>query len=760
MDFIHNFIICTVLASLFTVLWFTIPGMVVAGLLSINTRLSKSLSVLFVAPALGLTTYGSFSLFFTWLFSFSRITIIVSWLIFNCCVYCASQKWNNQEHTYDFFVDKKIPAISLIIIIACWSLIPIFHIFPFVFDKGLYVQVCIFDHLKMAIVDGIAREGMPALNPFYAPAGIRIPLVYYYGWHFLAAQIKLLTGYTSWQTEVAFTWFTSCSVLCFISAIAIRLSGKMRAGLFIFLFALTASLPDLLPRIMGNRWASLVGYPPGHPLELLWVQLSWAPQHTYAALCVVMLVFFGSQFLICYNLRWQYSLLLGLTAASGFSASAWVGGIGLALSLPMFVFVIFRFNLINYPDKLNHLNFIRHFNVDTGESTASAIPFSRLTCRKYIFAGHGSEPKCRFTSIILCVSAYFEALVARISSLYRHIFFYPLLGSIVLAVVFSMPVIIATLSGDSTVSFPLRLKLYTSTPLFDQSSIIKQSGHFILFWFQFLPLTLGIVYILGMLSVFSRHYKKKEDRTFRLLSIAAILSYLLSVQFVQSCISNNDFGWRCVVVPVLLFMIWASIALSEIVVNSEKILSSIRWNKNSLLVKKSDFIIPACYMLLAIGILTSFNMFSFPNRKDLVLHQDFFESRHAWEKVRELTGPNGLVQANPDNIYKKVITLWPGPSGLSLFANRPTAFSERISVHDFAHSYNNEQQRIQYLLIKNLFSKNPQKGTIQYVYDKIKVKAIIVSKYDDVWQSTEIEKSGYFRLVDKTQNYKIYIAVD
>jgi hypothetical protein len=107
-----------------------------------------------------------------------------------------------------------------------WALVPTVNIYPFLFENGIYINGQIFDHMKIALINTMTREGFPPLNPFYAPEGERIPLIYYYGWHFNAAIIKMLTSATGWQTEIGFAWFSSFSILCFLMALSIRLSNN------------------------------------------------------------------------------------------------------------------------------------------------------------------------------------------------------------------------------------------------------------------------------------------------------------------------------------------------------------------------------------------------------------------------------------------------------------------------------------------------------------------------------------------------------
>ena len=60
--------------------FFGLPGIAVIRLLGIPIH-HPSLFIL-LAPAIGLTTYGPFSLFTAWVFGYSSFTLLSSWFLF------------------------------------------------------------------------------------------------------------------------------------------------------------------------------------------------------------------------------------------------------------------------------------------------------------------------------------------------------------------------------------------------------------------------------------------------------------------------------------------------------------------------------------------------------------------------------------------------------------------------------------------------------------------------------------------------------
>jgi hypothetical protein len=694
MNFVSDFFWQSALAALVASIWFGLPGLWVLRLLGLQTHW-RVLSAALVAPALGLCTYGPFSLAFTAVFGYSTLTLIVAWLVFQMAIWIwLRQSTHLSTHSEDFC--KLSPQHSLLLLLgaALWAVIPTINIFPAVYQDGLFVNAPIFDHAKIAIVDAIAREGLLPINPYYAPNGEKILLIYYYTWHFLASQLKLLVGVTGWQAEVALNWFTGLATIGFLCALAIRLTRQARTGVFLLLLALTGPLADLLPWLLGPRWENWVGYPPGHGLELLWIQMSWVPQHVFSALSVVVLIFLITRVLSSNRLQLNYAVIAGLSAASAFGSSTWVGGVGLTLSLP---FLVMAAGLLHLP-RFHYINTL----------------------------------KVALLAVIVCI-------------------------------LFALPPLISQASGPSLThsELPFRLGLYTATRFFNKEPYWGYIGHILLFWLQFLPLNLGIVIILGGLTLLARSCLVLEERIFQALSIGSTLGFLLVVQFVKSSIYNNDLGWRAVLVPVMLSLVWSAIALADLI--SCQVTPTVKWRFNALFIRWRPAILSMAIVGVTIGILSSVRLWQFPDpsyhqpdANTLALHQGALRQQQAWAKVREYAGPTERVQANPDGYA--AVTSWPATLPYALFADRAIAYANPEYTTVFAYRYDRTKNIQQYQLIQNVFSAQPTEQALRTVRDTLKVKVLLVDKFDAVWHTDAIESSGFYQLVYKEADFKIYVA--
>ena len=686
MNFVNDFFLNSMFAAIVAIILFTIPGLSVLRLLGlINHR--YLLSTFLVAPALGLCTYGPFSLAITTLIGYSTINLIITWLLFHGII----SIWKNQGSTISFCEISNKYSLLLLIGMVLWAIIPTIDIFPALYQNGLFVNDRIFDHAKVALVDAIVREGMPPINPYYAPNGETIPLIYYYTWHFLVSQVKLIANVTGWQAEVAFNWFTGFATISFLSALAIRITKKAITGFLLLILALAGPPTDALYFLLGPRWENFIRHPE-HGLEVLWIQMGWVPQHVFSALALMVLLFIVNQVLTSKIFKIRYAVIAGLCAAAAFGSSTWVGGIGFLLVLP---FVIGMSIWLRLP-RCNYINTL----------------------------------KTALLAIFVCV-------------------------------LFALPLIISQVSGPSLTEseLPFGLGLYTATRLISKESYLGYIVHMILFWLQFLPLNLGIIFVLGSLSMFNHPSKILEERIFLNLSIGATFGFLIITQFIQSTFWNNTFGWRAVLVPVMLLMVWSAIALTKLVTynNIEQ------WRSKVFLERWQTTIFTLVIIGLTVGILSSLRILQWPtpyyppSTEILAQHQGFLLQQEAWAKVREYAKPKDKVQANPDGYA--ILTPWPATLPYALFADRATAYANPEYATVFAYRYNQTEREQQYHLIQNIFSEHPNIESIRIAHDILKIKVLLVDKFDKVWNSDAIENSGLYDLVHKTINFKIYVAI-
>jgi len=302
---------------------FGIPGWLMLRL----TGFARQPGIWLGAPLAGIFVAGPFLHLACYLAQFSISVVLTSWSFLVALLVWMLKRYPDGDSSFCQLTLGKL--IGILLLVAVWALFPISHIFPIIWDNGLYFRHQIFDHSKIALVDAICRNGLPAVSPYYAVDGIPVPLNYYYHWHFLAAVLKKVTGISGWLADVALTWYTAFAGVLFLCAIAIRLAKDALAAVWLLLFCLCGNSFMLLGWLFDYKFR--------HALELLWMQLVWSPQHMFACFAVVMMVFFLALFLSEKKALPPYVFAIGGLGASALGSSVWVGGVALGFAFPWLV---------------------------------------------------------------------------------------------------------------------------------------------------------------------------------------------------------------------------------------------------------------------------------------------------------------------------------------------------------------------------------------------------------------------------------------
>jgi hypothetical protein len=213
---------------------------------------------------------------------------------------------------------------------ALLAVAPAVALLPKSVAGGVTLAGPIFDHSKIAMIDEMVRLGVPPGNPFFGETGGTSRLVYYYLWHFSAAQLAAAFDLSGWAAGIALTWVTAFASLALMMGLAVRLSGQRPAALWVVPLALAASLRPVLAMIWdADRLHAVLQ--PATGFAGWFFQSAWVPQHLMAASCVVAAVILMSALAAPGKLR---VLALVLLAAAAFGSSTWVGGVTFALAAP------------------------------------------------------------------------------------------------------------------------------------------------------------------------------------------------------------------------------------------------------------------------------------------------------------------------------------------------------------------------------------------------------------------------------------------
>jgi hypothetical protein len=212
---------------------------------------------------------------------------------------------------------------------AVVALVPAASILPKTSGDAVWLADATFDHAKIAIIDAMTRLGLPPVNPVFGEADAPAGLAYYYLWHFSAAEIALVTSMSGWEADIGLTWFTAFASLTLMMGLAVWLSKRASAAIWVVMLAAGGSLWATLYWIFHAKSLAPVLLPPIGMAGWLF-QATWVPQHLMAASCVVTAMLLITR----YAFQQTFALVvpIALLIVAGFESSVFVGGIAFAFA--------------------------------------------------------------------------------------------------------------------------------------------------------------------------------------------------------------------------------------------------------------------------------------------------------------------------------------------------------------------------------------------------------------------------------------------
>ena len=223
---------------------------------------------------------------------------------------------------------------------ALLAMVPAAAVLPKLAGDAVFLADPIFDHAKVALVDDMARLGLPPGNPFFADGH---PFAYYYLWHFSAAEVARLLGRSGWEADAGLTWFSAFASLAAMMGLAAWLGRRASAAPLAVLFAATASGRYLLWDLFGAENVDAVLSRPAGFAGFLF-QSAWVPQHIISAALAMVGIYLIAQ--LAHRRNAATVITLGLVAAAGFESSTWIGGFAFAASacvaVPLLLFATAR----------------------------------------------------------------------------------------------------------------------------------------------------------------------------------------------------------------------------------------------------------------------------------------------------------------------------------------------------------------------------------------------------------------------------------
>jgi len=379
---------------------------------------------------------------------------------------------------------------------------------------GVTLAGPIFDHSKIAMIDEMARLGVPPGNPFFGADGSPPRLSYYYLWHFSAAEMSVLLNVSGWAADAGLSWFTGFASLAVVIGFADWLSGRATAALWVIALAATGSVRPLLYAMFGvDRAETIAGYQSGFGGWLF--QTSWAPQHTASAMVALIAVYLLVQ--VAERPRALTVLLFALLMAAGFESSTWVGGIVFPLAAAPVALV-----MLARAERHERWRIVAGLAVAVLIALALISPFLYDQLRMTALRGDGSP----------------------------------------------VAVVPFAILGDSIRDW-IGGRFGVAT---------GNAANAAAYWLILLPVEFPAFYVTGLVALFFlfRDRAPQESKSIVVAFALALAASLCAAWLLLSTLGeNNDLGWRAVLPGVLLLMVIAAAGLSRLTLTTRPAVLSI-----------------------------------------------------------------------------------------------------------------------------------------------------------------------------------------
>ena len=214
---------------------------------ALGRRLVPRVLALGAAPVIGWSVHSAASLPIYLLFGFSPFVVAGIGAV---CVLVAGFSLSQPRSAGEIEPALTIPVWAFAAA-AVVALLPAATILPKSSGGAVWLADATFDHAKIAIVDAMTRLGLPPVNPVFGEADTSSGLAYYYLWHFSGAEIALVTSMSGWEADIGLTWFTAFASLSLMMGLAVWLSKRATAAIWVV--ALAAA---------GSLWVTLYSIPP------------------------------------------------------------------------------------------------------------------------------------------------------------------------------------------------------------------------------------------------------------------------------------------------------------------------------------------------------------------------------------------------------------------------------------------------------------------------------------------------------------------
>jgi hypothetical protein len=259
------------------------------------------------------------------------------------------------------------------------------------------------------------------------------------------------------------------------------------------------------------------------------------------------------------------------------------------------------------------------------------------------------------------------------------------------------------------------------------------------YWLILLPIDLPAIYPAGVAAFvgYARREIRQKQLSLQMLALGILVVLSLTVSWLlASTIGNNDLGWRAMLPAVLVLTPMAAAGLA-------------RWIRIKAYVAAG-----AALVLVAVSVpeRTAVGDITGKTSDDA---SDFADGPKLWQAVRRYAGPNDRVANNP--LYLDDITGYPVNLSWAFFSNRPSCYSGWETARAYVDLPAKGTTALDDQFIR-IFAGKAEPQDLRQMAQDYGCQVVVVTDSDGAWTQDPFATSPYYRLAEKTDEWKIYVS--
>lgn len=279
----------------------------------------RNVFVFLLSPIIGFAIWLACTCCLGMFLPYNRVFILAMFIIAVVFIYYKREK---------IYIPYNKGMWGFILAILAGSVFIIYAVLPLTTDNGIYFSMSAADNTIVCLINAIARDGLPPINPYLTNNGNLLPAYYHFGIFAFAAQPVIMCGVNSIVMGAVTNGLATFFVLSVAGAICYRLIRKNVVWVLIPIFftisAPRMALERILPLQIQNvlyPHESFIGFFP------FIGEVTFSPHSCTASALVILMMLFYTECIRCEDKKskYQYAFLIGIAAAASFYNSAFVG---------------------------------------------------------------------------------------------------------------------------------------------------------------------------------------------------------------------------------------------------------------------------------------------------------------------------------------------------------------------------------------------------------------------------------------------------